>query len=310
VAGGAVMLAHAVQSYLMVRRSTGVKLVGVGYHLRSFAAFSDARHRHHICCKTAIEWAGLARSPHERARRLGDVIRLARYLRAEDHRHELPSAVFGSEQRPRPVPYIFSTKEIRRLVRGTSQLGPSGSLCSHTYSTLFALLASTGLRVSEALQLRIDDITPDGLLIRCTKFRKARLVAVHPTVRAGLDRYLKRRRPHAPFDDHVFVSCRRRALGLKAAGKAFRIVVRKIGLPRGEGLPRPTMQALRHTFAVRALQSCPDDRERITRHMLALSTYLGHSRVVHTYWYLQATPHLMKGIAESSESFVTKGRRT
>ena len=63
-----------------------------------------------------------------------------------------------------------------------------------------------------------------------------------------------------------------------------------------------------HTFAVRALETSPDDRERIAEHMLALSTYLGHSVVSHTYWYLEATPELMKGIAARCESFVTGGR--
>lgn len=78
----------------------------------------------------------------------------------------------------------------------------------------------------------------------------------------------------------------------------------KICLPLGPGLPRPTPHSLRHTFAVRALESCPDDRDHITKHMLALSTYLGHAKVADTYWYLQATPELMANIAESSERFV------
>jgi integrase len=65
---------------------------------------------------------------------------------------------------------------------------------------------------------------------------------------------------------------------------------------------------LRHTFAARALEASPDNRERIAEHMVALSTYLGHSSVSHTYWYLQATPELMKNVAERCESFVTGGR--
>jgi hypothetical protein len=59
---------------------------------------------------------------------------------------------------------------------------------------------------------------------------------------------------------------------------------------------------------VRALESCPDGRDRITKHMLALSTYLGHTRVFDTYWYLEATPHLMTNISECCESFVKGGQ--
>lgn len=182
------------------------------------------------------------------------------------------------------------------------------SLRRQTYSTLFALLACTGLRVSEAIQLRFDDITPDGLVIRCSKSRKSRLVPLHETAQAGLERYLKQRRSYAPFDDHVFISLRRKALLLRDVDTAFQSAIDKIGLKRGPGLPRPTPHSLRHTFAVRALEACPEGRDRITKHMLALSTYLGHSKVCYTYWYLETTPDLMRNISECCESFAMGGQ--
>jgi integrase len=236
------------------------------------------------------------------------VIRFARYIRAEDARHEIPPTVFGSESRPRPVPYIFSPEEINRILQTASGLGKRNAFRGHTYNTLFALLACTGLRVSEAIHLCFQDITADGLVIRCSKFRKSRLVPLHETTQAGLEQYLLRRRAYTPLDDHVFVSLRRRALLLHDAETAFHDIVEKIGLPRGVGLPRPTIHSLRHTFAVRALETCPDGRDRITKHMLALSTYLGHSKVADTYWYLEATPDLMRNIADSCQSFFTGGR--
>ena len=90
--------------------------------------------------------------------------------------------------------------------------------------------------------------------------------------------------------------------------KAFRAIVKQIGLPHGLGRERPTPHSLRHAFTVRALQTCPDGRDAITKHMLALSTYLGHSKVAHTYWYLEAVPDLMRDIAERTEHFATGGR--
>ena len=301
------MLTQAVQSYLAVRRACGFKLKSEGNLLQSFAGFSDARSKHHVCSETAIEWAGLARSVHQRARRLGEVIRFACYARAENPCHELPPPVFGSEKWPRPIPYIFSQDDIQRLVQAASESGYR-TLRRQTYSTLFALLACTGLRVSEAIRLRFEDITPDGLVIRCSKFRKSRLVPLHETAQARLERYLQRRRPYAPFDDHVFVSLRRKPLLVADVDAAFRTAVDKIGLHRRLGLPRPTPHSLRHTFAVRALESCPDGRDHITKHMLALSTYLGHAKVSDTYWYLEATPDLMRNVAQGCEAFFTGGQ--
>jgi integrase/recombinase XerD len=301
------MLIETVKSYLEIRRACGFELKSEGSLLRSFAIFSDERGKHHVCSDIAIEWAGLADLVDQRARRLGQVIRFSRYIRAEDPTHELPPPVFGSEKRLRPIPYIFSQGDIQRLVQAASESG-CRSLRRKTYSTLFALLACTGLRVSEAIRLRFEDITPDGLVIRCSKFRKSRLVPLHETARIGIERYLEHRCPYAPFDDHVFVSLRRKPLRIEDVETAFQTAVDKIGLQRGPGLPRPTPHALRHTFAVRALETCPVGRDHITKHMLALSTYLGHGKVSHTYWYLEAVPELMRNIAQHCESFFTGGR--
>jgi integrase len=261
------MLSQAVESYLAVRRACGFELKREGNLLRSFAVFSETRGKQRVCSEVAIEWAGLAASVNRRARRLGEVIRFTRYIRAEDQSHELPPPVFGSETRPRPVPYIFSRDDIQRLVQAASEAGYR-SLRQKTYNTFFALLACTGMRVSEAIRLRFEDITPDGLMIWCSKFRKSRLVPLHETARAGIERYLEQRRPYAPFDDHVFISLRRKPLLPEDVETAFRTAVDKIGLRRGPGLPRPTPHSLRHTFAVRALETCPDGRDHITKHML------------------------------------------
>lgn len=117
------MLKHAVQTYLSVRRATGFRLKEVGYHVQSFADYSDAKGLSHVDSKTAIEWARQVPSPQQRARRLADVIRVSRYLHAEDGRHEIPPAVFGSEQHPRRPPYILSDAQIRQLVELAAESG-------------------------------------------------------------------------------------------------------------------------------------------------------------------------------------------
>jgi len=307
MAGGEPMLAQILESYLSVRRACGFGFKTQEPFLRSFVSYSYSKGKNYIRSEVAIEWAGLAPSVYQRASRLGYVIQLARYARLEDQSHELPPAVFGSDNRPRATPYIFSQNNIQRLVQAASELG-CHSFRRKTYNTLFALLACTGLRVSEAIRLRFDDITPDGLVVRRTKFRKSRLVPLHKTARDGLECYLEHRRPYAPFDDHVFISLRRKPLLFEDVRTAFQSCIIKIGLQCVPGQPRPTPHSLRHTFAVRALKTCSYDRDNITEHMLALSTYLGHSKVSATYWYLESTPELMQSIAERFESFVKGGQ--
>lgn len=303
MADGAIMLANAVESYLAVRRACGFELKSVGEHLLSFAEYSDAGAKPYVCSTTAIEWAD----------------RRDRLLSA----HACWATSFGSHAMPMPKTHAMNylhrylavsigagcslhllKGDIERLIQAALQPAYHG-LRRDTYSTLFALLACTGLRVSEATRLRYQDITADGLVIRCSKFHKSRLVPLHDTSQAQLDRYLERRRRYWPFDDHVFISMYGKPLSLSNVDSAFRTAAVKIGIPCGyDKAPRATPHSLRHTFAVRVLEACPDDRDHITQNMLALSTVSGHGNVANTYWYLEATPELLGKIAERCESFV------
>ncbi|MES9901848.1 MAG: tyrosine-type recombinase/integrase [Sedimenticola sp.] len=295
------MLTQTVTAYLAMRRAMGFQLRIEGYQLHSYARFADARGECFIRTQTTIDWAALGPSAPQRARRLGVVIRFARYLHAEDPHHDIPpDGIFGSQSRPRRVPFIFSSEQLSRLLEAAAHLGPPESLRPNTYRTLFALLACTGLRISEAIHLRFQDWSADGLLIRESKFHKSRLVPLHDTAQAGLEHYLIRRRRIGATDDHLFVSNKGLRLSYSAAEAAFRTAVQAAGLD-AQADRRPCLHSLRHTFAVRALERCPDGRERITQQTLALSTYLGHSNATATYWYLEATPCLLEKIAEACE---------
>ena len=301
------MLSNAVNTYLSVRRAVGFKLETVEGYLRSYANFATARGDIRVVSNTSIEWAGLATLQNQRANRLNVVIRFARFARAEDSCHEIPPANIFCGRRYRRTPYIFTDEEVQRLMLHAARLGPPGTLRPHTYSTLFGLLASTGLRISEALSLRFDDVTPEGLVICETKFRKSRLVALHETAALALRHYLLRRGKFANCDDHVFVSCRGGKLSYKIAATTFQEVLKAAGVQGKPNGPKPRLHDFRHRFAVKALQACPDGRDRVTRHMLALSTYMGHACLRSTYWYLESTPQLMKDIAGVCESFLQGG---
>jgi len=294
------MLIKDAESYVALRRGMGFALRFIGPLVLDFARFAAEHGDRRVRTRTAIDWARRARSPARREFRLRVVVGFARHMHAEDPRHQIPPyGLLGPTRHPRPTPFIFTPEQIRSLVQETHRLGPVPSLRRDTYATLIALLAATGLRVSEALALRVDDLTSDGLLVRNTKFRKSRLVPLHPTVDDGLRRYLALR-TH-PRGDRIFVHPGGRALPYAIVHWTFAQLVRKVGIGAAAGQPRPRLHCLRHTFAVRALEACTGDRLRIARHQLALATYLGHAHIESTYWYLQSTPHLLRGIARRCE---------
>jgi integrase len=301
------MLTRALDGYLEVRRAAGFELTVDEGLLRNFTRFATARSDTHVRRETALAWAAAAPSPSQRERRLGMVRRFVDHARAEDPTHErIPRQVFAHDPK-RPFPYILSATELQQLLEATSRLRPKRSLRPLTYYTLFGLLAATGLRISEARQLVLTDVTRDGLIVRKTKFRKSRLVPMHETTAAALTRYLDQRHAVGGADGHVFISTQGQALTYAMVNGTFHFLLRFVSLHAQPGQRGPRIHGLRHQFAVRALERCPGGREHVARHVLALSTYLGHAHVADTYWYLQATPHLMTGIADACEAFLHGG---
>jgi len=302
------MLRQTVERYLAIRSVAGFELKVDAGLLRNFARFSMDRSETCVRRQTAIDWAAKAPSPSQQERRLGMVRRFAEHARAEDPGHEIvPRNVFGSGKRRRPFPYIFSSEELLELLDATPHLRPRGSLRPLTYYTLFGLVATAGLRISEAMHLVLDDITTDGLVIRKSKFRKSRQLPLHETTQAALQRYLEQRQAIGGGDNHVFISPKGHALTYAMINGTFHFLAKRIHLRLKSGR-RPRIHDLRHYYAVRALENCPKGHDRVTHNILALSTYLGHAHVTDTYWYLQATPYLMTGIADACEAFFQGGK--
>ena len=101
-------------------------------------------------------------------------------------------------------------------------------------------------------------------------------MVLHTSVWAVLRKYLQRRCRVAGHDPHIFVSRRNGKLSHTVVAETFHQVLKAAGIPSEAGKRRPRLMDLRHTFATRALQACPDDHDHIGQHMLALTTYMGH----------------------------------
>jgi integrase len=302
------MLNEDITRYVELHQAMGFKFRLQACLLRHFARFAESRGDDFVRNETVLEWSAQAPSPAQRRGRLLVVRRFARAMQAEDERYEVPPAdVFGRPIRNRRMPHIYTSEEIRRLLNAARQLTPKGSLRPTTYVALFSLLVSTGVRISEALSLQSDDFTSDGLLIRNTKFRKTRLVPLHATVQQALDRYLACRTRVGGNDRSLFISMWGTRLTHRTVYAVFLELARSVGLRGGPGNAGPCIHDFRHTFAVRALEACRGGKEEIARHMLALSTYLGHAHPSDTYYYLQATPKLMEATACAGEALFRGG---
>jgi integrase len=299
-----------VEDYLVMRRSLGFDIERIRWLLRDFARFiGRIEHRGPITVDLALQWALSSRSsdPAHAERRLWAVRQFARYLTAFDPATEIPPVgLFGRIGR-RSQPHIYSDAEITALLKECGRLRPRDGLRPSTYVVLFSLLASTGLRISEACRLGRHDVDLcKGLLtVREGKFRKSRLLPLHPTTVQTLIRYVARRDASRGAQRSKFFFYTDRAPVLKRAAveKTFSRLRDRLGWAANGRTRRPRIHDLRHTFAVRRLLRWYEEGVEVNQKILALATYLGHAKVTDTYWYLSAVPELMAVTAQRFEHF-------
>ncbi len=304
------MLSDDVARYVAIYRRLGRSFAEQSRTLHLYVRYAEAQGDSHVRVARIHDWCAMASSPC-RARTCYDAVRrFAAFLNAEDPRHEVPPAgAFGRGKRPRPVPHLLDLDQIRAILDAALDLGPTGSISPYTFHYLFGLLAATGMRVSEALALQAGDIGSDGLIIRKGKFGKSRLLPIHASTRTALAKYTAIRQRQDAEGADFFVLGSGKAPSKVRAHAVFVQIARNLGMrPHDRRSPGPRLHDLRHSFAVRSLEGCLHDRQAVTHHMAGLSTYLGHTSVAHTYWYLEATPVLMHSIAAAGESLFAEGR--
>lgn len=301
-----ISLQTRIDDYLSERRRLGYELQSWDTFLAGFARYVASRHdRGPLTVENMIDWVrqgkGGRGSPGTWARRLEKLRRFIRYLKQFEPDTEMPEeSVFGPVP-GRVAPHIFHEDEIVELLAAARKLGPRGSLRPETYETLFGLMASTGLRVSEATHLRDADVDlKRGMLtVRQTKFAKSRQLPMHPSAVAALASYRRQRVRHVPStpDTPFFIGSRGRRLGQPLSNRqvhrVFNSLRDSLGWVNRGAHDAPRLHDLRHTFAVRRMMLWHDEGTDIEQMMLALSTYMGHAKICYTYWYLTAVPELM-----------------
>jgi integrase len=304
-----------VRQYLRERRHLGFELRSMEYALRSFASYAGDRRP--LTVELMAEWARRdhprSSDPRTWARRLKLLRPFLRWLQQFEPRTEVPAdAVFGRIG-GRTAPHIYTEQEIVDLLAAARHIGPC-DLRGATYEALFGLLASTGLRVSEAVRLLDSDVDlKNGILtVRRTKFAKSRQVPMHPSTTQALRGYRRLRDPQIEVteDTPFFVGWRGRRrgqmLGRRQVDRVFRQLCTQLGWANRGTHHAPRVHDVRHTFVVRRMLAWHADGTDIDQAMLGLSTYVGHAMVTNTYWYLSAVPELMELAAKRFESYQTK----
>jgi integrase len=257
----------------------------------------------------ASEWVTIgtqAQHPYRDQHRIWAIRAFLTHVRAFEPGTEIPPNIFRVG-RARRRPYVFSDEELTRLVHAPYHLRLFDPLRPITLATLVGLLASTGLRIGEALRLTDADVQleadPPHVLILETKFGKSRIVALHASTAERLRAYasaraavLQGRRPSVFFTTRLG-----RPLSYSPTLASFRRLLRHARIQPASGARPPSFHSLRHSFAVNRLTQWYREGRDAQEWLPHLSVYLGHLSPTETYWYLSGTAELLRLAAERAQ---------
>jgi integrase/recombinase XerD len=240
--------------------------------------------------------------PYRSLRRLQVVQAFLRQVRVFKPETEVPENILrmGCGRR---APYIFSDEEILRLMAAGQQDRLRHTLRPLTLYTLIGLLASTGLRIGEAIRLKLEEVQlatdPPLLVISETKFAKSRQVPVDASTAEWLRAYAIEREKAFPgrTAERFFLNRSGQSLEYNSLHATFRRLLRRAGIRRILERRAPTFHSFRHTFAVNRLTRWHREGRTVQELLTHLAVYLGHIGPENTYWYVSATPELLDAAA-------------
>jgi integrase/recombinase XerD len=288
---------QAAEDYLALRRAIGFKLEHPGRLVLQFAEHLDRLGTDKVTIDLAVGWARQPAHADPRwwAYRLSAVRGFTAYLHPRMPGIEIPPTDLMPSRTYRATPYLYSTKDIEALM--TAARGLRSPMVAATYETLIGLMAVTGMRVGEAINLdRTDvDLTAAMLVIGNGKFGKSRHVPLHPSTAAALREYARHRGRLLPLPTatNFFLSTAGTRLSVCRVESTFRDLVRHAGLQPRSARCRPRLHHLRHSFAVNTVLDWYRRGADVQAKMPLLSTFLGHVDPSATYWYLSGAPELM-----------------
>ncbi len=298
-------LRSAAEDYLQMRRALGYKLESEGQLLFAFVAYLEKAQAATVTIELAVAWASepAGADPVWWAKRLSVARQFARHVQTIDPACEVPPARLLPYRARRATPYPYTSEQIAALMHATN--GLSLPLQAATYQTLIGLLAVSGLRVGEAIGLDRDDIDDHDGLARVIngKFGKSREVPLDTSTMRALAAYSQRRDQLCPRAacDAFFLSTAGTRLHAANVRRVFTRLVRSVGLEPRSPRCRPTLHSLRHRFAVATLLDWHRAGLDVQARLPWLATYMGHTEPANTFWYLTATPELLRLVAERLE---------
>ena len=314
-------LRPAIEAYIEWRQAHGAKFHGsaqlLHHYCRQLSVDID------IDCEAVSETevlrvlSGTGPLTRTRANKYGILAGFYRFARSRGYvdRSPLPTPASEPKRPGSAPPWVFSRDELQRLFAAIDcSRQRAVKLDASTLRTVLLLLYGAGLRLNEALQLRLDDVDLGEavLTIADAKFYKSRLVPVGRQLAETLRHYARRRKEFCTPNDRdpaFLLNLDGTPLVSRTVREAFTNLLKVAGVQHDPGDERrpPNLHSLRHTAAVHRVENWYRQDADVSRLLPVLSTWLGHANLDGTRVYLTMTPALLSEASRRFEQLVEGG---
>jgi len=301
------ILSELIEGYISMKRAIGYKFQKEMRMLKTFDRFVQTFNLKEIALSKEVVNSWMQRTPNETVRNQSNRISIVRgfteYMNRLSYTAYIPPKGFVTVKRYSYLPYIFSNQEIRLILTECDNFPPSDlSPNRHLILPLIIrMLYSCGLRISEAVNLKIADVDFNNgtIFISNTKFNKQRIIPMADSLTKRCREYrqvvLLGRSEESPVFPSPYGGC----YASYTIYKLFREVLWKAKISHtGKG---PRLHDIRHTFAVHCLKQWVIEGKNLSNCLPYLSIYLGHEDMRGTQRYLRLTADLYPDIISKVE---------
>ncbi len=314
-------LAAQIEEFIQHKRILGFKYISEARYLFVFSKLSTSYDLSTEKLPEALLSAWAAQRPNETEKTMHNRIVILRqfalYLAERGYRVTVPKVTW-TKKRSSFTPYIFTHEEISAILKNSDQLNLRYHAVSNTQMTfpvIIRMLYGCGLRISEALNLRVKDVDLDrGILTLCaTKGGQERLIPMSDSLHTVCKDYSNKMHLISGRDKYFFAHKDGSPFNRSTVYKRFRQVLWATGITHGGKDYGPRLHDLRHAFSVHSLKMQADKGIDLYCVLPVLSTYLGHKSVKATDGYVRLTeemyPELIKKASAASGHVIPRMSR-
>lgn len=307
------ILAPFIRDFIRVKKGLGFKAERIEDGLWAFDTWAQSQNNQKIALSKELVEEWCTKRPNEAittwSHRANYIRQLSVYLCNLGYDAYIPP--YNQARRETVVPYIYTDAELESIFRATNTLVQKRShpcYCLFSVPALIRILAGTGIRLGEAVNLLEKDVDLENncLTLRNTKNGTERLVPISVSLSEVCLQY-RQYKSLLPYihSDTFFVKLNGTKCTNESFGHWWNQILKKAGIPHLGKQRGPRIHDLRHTFCVKSMARLAREGKDLYYIMPILSMYVGHMSLKATDRYVRLTSEMFPELLSQTDSICT-----